>query len=263
MPKPPSDKTPANKLLLVDCVHREVFAMFCKAQEKTVTPDVCRRWAVSLQLGWESFEKVDGDYLLQTLMQYEGRKLTRRWADIFSRQLVARVGELMSGVIHPYEFPCRAEWIPMEIYSVRQVPWHHGAVGQELQLYCLAGHPAGHVLPRKVPDRWLSWLAYQVGFSRRLPYTDPQNLTGLRFWAYAEPADDPPVYAINKWSVDVKMRRGNQGILKRRLRLEIEPEKIPDGEEEMYACPRNHPWYCHECLESVAVCNASCKRGLS
>lgn len=256
-------KPPANRLLTVDDLHRELFTLLGRTPSKTVTAEVCHRWALSLQLGVDAFDRVDQRKLLQSLMQYEGKRLTRRWVDVLARQLAARLNELRVSVIQLYDQPSRAEWLPLEIYTMRRVPWKADQAGQELQLYCLAGHPAGHLLPRKVPERWLSWLAYQIGFTRRLQYNEPTDLVGFRFWSYGVPAGDPPEFDLQSWATDSKMRQWNQSIIRLRRRLDIEAERIPDGKEGEYTCPFGYDTYCHECQKNALDCRASFHRGLS
>lgn len=239
-------KPPQNRLSSIDTLHREVFGVLIHGAYTRVSHVCCRRWALTLQTAFRCFEGVDIDYLNSTLRQYEGKKCTNRWVDIISRQLAARKNELQQGPLSMYVEPCAKEWLAVELYAARRT---------DLHFYCLTGTPAGHMLTRRVDSAWVTSLSTVAGCGRRIPYHQPSDLVGCRFWSYCTPAGT--TFDMSDWYVDSRMRQSNKQLLQRRRHL----SDTPSHEES--ACPMGHKHYCHECQEKISDCYAVYQRGLS
>lgn len=225
---------------------------------------VCRELAsyVASALGYGGLRGIKvADRVFQMLIQYIPRTLSGRWCDIFARQLSARHRELEMSVISVYTGPVREEWVPVEIFSATKTE-KSGKSAHLLEFYCFGGHVAGFRLRQVIPDRWLSWLAYRVGFSRRWQYDyQPEQLIGFQLWAHVKlPEEDGGDVALDEWDVSSAMLRHNKSIIKRRFRLDVEPHRIPDGKEEEYSCPLDKDSYCSECSADVYVCPAATNR---
>lgn len=250
-------KLPRNQLQAVDSLHLELLDLFQKFVGQELTAELCKRLAYNLQflLGPSS----ERDLIFQTLMQYERRMLTARQADILARQLAARKRELEDGVLQLFEELVREEWVAMEVYRVEKCAWRETQAGVLLSLYCLNGHPAGHILQKKFPEPWMAWLAYQVGYSRRLPYDyEVKCFTGLRFWGYLVASKwNPRELDFRDWSVDTKTKKYNQQILRRRLRLDLDLESVREDTLGQYSCPFDKYIYCSDCRCTVHECSAS------
>jgi len=251
-------KLPRNKLGDIDFFHDDFIKLFHHHAGERLSPDLCKR------LAWNIEGAVDAsrNHVYQTLMQYEGRVLNDRWCNLLSRQVVARLGELKSGVLQLFDRPIREEWVALEVYQVDACEWGDNQPGVLMNLYALTGHPAGHVLQKKFPESWLSFLAYRIGYSRRIQYDqEPHMLTGFRFWGYLKPSQrDPNELEFDDWQIDAKLKKANQSIIKLRHRFDMEPERIPDGKEDEYSCPIDSESYCSECSCSVRECCAAYNR---
>lgn len=205
---------------------------------------------------------VTAEPIFQTLMLYAGRKVESRWCDLIARQLTARIAELKGGPLQIFERPLQDEWVPLEIYSMKGCLWRESSNGQSITFYCLAGHPAGHRLTKKIPERWLAWLAYQIGYSRRIPYDyDPTELIGMQLWGYLKAAaEEDNDLDFQHWQVSNGQKKHNRAILRLRRRFDIEPHKVPDDKVGEYSCPFELDTYCSQCRYPVAMCIASPNR---
>jgi hypothetical protein len=200
----------------------------------------------------------DSDLVFQTLLQYSGRVLNDRLMDLLGRQFVARLKELRAGVLQPFSAPVRDEWVPMEVFETRACVWQDTKPGIILKLYCLAGHPAGHFLEKKVPERWLAYLAYKIGFTVRTQYDyNPFNFVGLRFWGYLL-AQEPPrdFLDFEDWKIDGSMKKHNKTIIAKRMRFDIDEEK----RGAICSCAFDYDHYCSECAQSIHTCIAAPSR---
>lgn len=200
--------------------------------------------------------------LRQTLMQYLGKPLTPTWCQLLSRQVGARYEEMLARPLMPFDRPTRIEWVPIEIVKLTETTWNETKSGQQLTFFCLAGSPAGYTLKRKFPTRWLAWLAYQIGFSRRVMYQDdPQIFIGMRVWANIAPATDPQqTMDIVGWDVSPAMKKHNRVVAYRRLRFDLPPSVKRDGEPGPGACPFDLDSYCTACMKTAKECVASYRR---
>lgn len=252
-----SPKLPKVDLAQLETLHLDFFRMFQRHIGQPLEGGLCRRLAMNIHYALDS----DPEAVFQTLMQYQGRELSTYWCRLLSWQLVGRRAELQAGPLQLFEHPIRDEWVPMEILSLRPCIWRTDQNGQYLDFHCLSGHPAGHTLSKKFPENWLAWLAYRIGYSRRLRYEyEPEEMTGLRFWGYLRAVEDSEELDFDEWDVDRQCKQYNQRILKRRRRFDVDLDRMTETQAEEYSCPFDHDHYCSECTRSVTECMASMNR---
>jgi hypothetical protein len=251
-----ANKPPKVKLVDLDEQHADTLRMLLRFSAKPYDDPACIRIATNLYSS--TGERYPFDHIRQTLFQYKDQFLLPEEVDRLARQLTARSAEWRRGPILPYKGPARAEWVAVEIRSVERAEWKSGKAAQTLGMYCLTGHPAGVTIPKKVPEGWLSFLAYRIGFSRRKTYDyDPRHFLGLRFWAYIRPKDDG--YDFEEWEVDSRILKDNKLIIAKRLRFDLEAP-INDRQEKAYelaACQYDFQHYCFECTKTARECVAS------
>jgi hypothetical protein len=222
----------------------------------------CQRLALSLHYIIDERDVPTG-HIFQTLVQYCGRPVDLRWAAVLAWQLVARSFELKLGALQPYENPIRDEWVPMEIYGATPAPWREDKRGQLLTLHCLAGSPAGHRLRKKFPEDWLAFLAYRIGYNRRIQYDhEPKDLLGFRFWGYLKVPKTGATDELDfeDWQVDKQTKTHNVAILRLRKRFELDLEKVSEDNIEQYSCPFGYDHYCSSCHRTAASCIAAPNR---
>lgn len=202
--------------------------------------------------------------LFLTLSQYEGTKISNDFANTVSWQLAARWDELNLGVLTQFQHVIKPEWALLKIAGTANTTWKDVAdAGQTLRIKALTGHAAGHILAKKVPNTWLRWLAYQIGFSRRLLYTDdPWLFTGLELWGYLCPNPQQPANAeFSEWQVNPAIKKSNQLIIERRLRFELkEPSNPTNRVGEAYEraqCPFDYNFDCNKCHRTNKDCYAA------
>ena len=117
------------------------------------------------------------------------------------------------------------------------------------ELFAMTGQPAGHVLRRKVPNTWLNWFAYQVGYSRAMQYDQvPQHFVGLRFWGFLKPKPESGEVEFTDWQLNPAFKKHNKAIIK--LRTRFEHNKVD--------CPKGFTHQCLECPQRRSECPASC-----
>jgi hypothetical protein len=251
---------PAINLRKLDAACSEVAAFLRLAEGEPLSPELIRRllkgasYAADYNIPPVNFE--------QTLAQYSGKVLNASWRKLLARQIAARRDELMVRPLLPFDRPTRPEWVPIEILSLEETVWNETKSGHQLTFFCLAGTPAGYTLKRKFPTRWLAWLAYQIGFSRRVMYQDdPQVFIGMRVWAHIAPSTDPSqTMDIVDWDVSSAMKKHNRIIAYRRMRFDLRPSLTRDGDPGSGACPYDLDCYCRECTHTSASCEASYNR---
>lgn len=210
--------------------------------------------------------------VMQTMLQYLADKVDTPFIDRMSRQLLGRHAELEYGPLMPYVRPVKLEWVPFEIAKVMKTIWNGNKPGQLMTFYCLAGSPAGHRLDKKLPESWLRFIAYKIGYTRRINYNDdePWQFLGLRFWGLVTPAiEDQDSLNFSEWAIDSQMKASNSGIIAKRNRFLFDD---PDGPSEQdladepemkipkHACPERLDHYCSACPIGVADCEASVHR---
>ena len=254
-------RLPVNRLGALDRAHKELQRACARHIGAPLDRESCRKIALTAHFLVEQ-ETLSVDMLYQTLLQYEGRVLTNEWCDLVTRQIVARASEL-GMPLQLFERPIRDEWVALEVHNAEQCAWRDTSAGVLLTFYCLTGHPAGHRLSKKFPESWLAWLAYRIGYSRRLPYDyDYTQLIGLRIWAFLLRAQQGRTgLDFEEWKIDPRVKKTNQSILRKRMRFEVDLSRIPDSQLEDYTCPFEYEHYCSECQQTDNVCVASYHRG--
>jgi hypothetical protein len=204
----------------------------------------------------DTYDDSYADSVQQTVMQYTSEKLSTRTISLIASQLAARHNELARGPLERFRIAnVNQEWVPLEILGLQQAVWRDTKPGIQLKLECLAGTPAGHVFDRKLPLNWLNYLAYQIGFTRRMPYPDDRFwlFEGLRFWGSMVKLDERDELDFVDFSVDSNMKKLNKEILKLRLRYDIESD---------VECPRGFEHECSSCQVSCHECPAAPRHAL-
>jgi hypothetical protein len=196
-----------------------------------------------------------------SLMQYEGKLLADKWIQIIASQLAAREHEWEFYTIMPFESVLTPEWVLVSIDDVKPCVLGSNKQGTELHLKAMYGKPAGHMLIKRVPTSWLSFLAYRMGYSRRITYNlDPRYFTGLMIWMYVIPdPNNPKGFDISSWAVTNKVKVNNRSVIVRRHRFDY-PDAIfkRDGTvNEDYDCHLGLDCSCEDCTVPAQQCNAS------
>jgi hypothetical protein len=192
------------------------------------------------------------DHVIQTVAQYYGERLDDVMIRTLATQLAARSSELLEGPLAKFGLLAVSnEWIPMEVLSVEPAIWRDDAPGALLRLECLYGRPAGHVFPRKFPEGWLRYLAYQIGYSRRVEYPDDSRLfVGLRFWGHMIAAQTEDKMDFSDWATDAQTIKHNKQIIKLRHRFDRDDVD----------CPYELDCECVDCPKTQRACIAAFRR---
>jgi hypothetical protein len=244
LPKPASLKIDR---ILSDAAGLETF--FRIRLGAIVTNELAIHWTQQLH-GSKLWPETDETLvnLQNTFLQYANRPVDERFARVLARQLAARAKTLTRGPLLAYERPVKPEWVYLEVTGLKAALWRGEKSGVDLQLDALSGHPAGNLLHLKVPISWLSFLAYRIGFSRRVRYDDePRLFVGLRFLGYLKPRLDSTEPDFEDWFIDKQCKKHNVQIIKLRTRFSYEKAE----------CPFDFSHDCWSCTKDVASCPAS------
>jgi hypothetical protein len=193
--------------------------------------------------------KVPGYYaqIKQTLLQLIGHRPSKPQMTRLGWQLVGRQEEMDRRPIPMVDTPAANGWVAVRIDSMSDISWSDDKPGYSLNMFVLSGSAAGFTIKRNVPAGWTRFIAYKVGFSRRMEYQDePKHLIGLVLWAYA--VSKPEGLEMTAWNIDDKMLKHNKAILKLRNR-----HFFDDGPE----CPFELDTECVECTRLTHECQAS------
>jgi hypothetical protein len=252
---------PSLKLAKLDTACYELFAVFRRLKGTRLDEGQIDKLTGLIAYELRKYH-IPPQNVKHTLQQYIGKALTPQWCQLLSRQLTARASELAIRPLLPFDRPLQSEWVPVEIVKTTATMWNDTKPGQLLTFFCLAGSPAGYSLKRKFPTRWLAWLAYQVGFSRRAMYQDePHTFIGLRVWAHITPSsNEHQTMDILDWKVSPEMLKHNKLIVRRRLRFDVEPGYTRSGDPSPANCPFDFDHFCHECPKFPSDCEASYRR---
>ena len=186
----------------------------------------------------------------QTLRQLVGHPVTLPQAARLGWQIAGRLDDLEAGPVPLFESPVANEWVALEIQGVGAARWPDGRPAVDLTLFPLTGTPAGFQFVRRVPEGWLRFLAYQIGYSRRVEYPDePRYLVGLRFWAWTVSGEEG--LDMSKWAMDPAIAKANRLILRLRHRFDTTYET---------ECPRDLDIDCWDCTSSLNECPAAYRR---
>ncbi len=226
---------PSLKLDRIVAVARDLEQMFQQDIGLEVTCAMAARWAYNVHLATDHSQR----NLVATFQQYTGNQLTRALARVLAWQVASLGDRLDDGLLPAYARPTRPEWVACEINTVHNTVWRDGRRGVTLDLFALAGHPAGNVLQRKVPAAWLSWFAYQVGFTRAIQYDDdPRHFVGLRFWGFLQPKPESNDIDFTSWELSAAFKKHNKRIIKLRTRFDYEKAECPlDLDHACWDCP--------------------------
>lgn len=237
---------PRFKLKEVIALAKDLEPTFQSKVGQIVTDSLASRWAYEVHLATDH-PLVN---LTSTFQQYKGVPVSLALAKTLAWQVASRGNELDRGILLSYSRPTKPEWVACEISSISDAVWRETDLGTCFHLFALAGHPAGHVLQRKVPNTWLNWFAYQVGFSRAMVFDrDPRHFVGLRFWGFLKPKLDSPDVEFTAWELTPEFSKYNKAIIKLRTRFE-------HGKVE---CPKAFDHLCWDCSVRRSECPASCR----
>lgn len=218
-----------------------------------VTSDVAR--AVAARANTYFDDKINFDFMFETLHQYRGRTLDDEFIRLLALQLVSRRDELRGGALTLFSKPIKEEWVALELTDVQEAAWREQERGALLKLFAFSGHPAGHCLQKKVPERWLNFLAYQVGFTRRRRYEDlPWTLIGTRFWGFLVPDEKADTLNFTAWFVTPAFLKMNREVIAFRTRHNQNTGVDKPG------CPYEHNWDCDQCQHKESECPGSIHR---
>jgi hypothetical protein len=216
-----------------------------------LTVPTCKWLASSIN---SHFTDVEWEHVFQTLLQYAGQLLSPELSLMLSRQFAARVDELREGVLLKTEVPSHPAWILLEIINVDEALWKKDKKGVLLSLYCLTGQTAGVIIKKTVPEKWLAWLAYQIGFTRRITYDyDPRYLLFLRFWGHVIPLEGGKDLDFDEWNMDSNCLQSNKIKIKLRARLDF------DIRSQDTTCKNGMDCYCWECPYTRLECDGATK----
>jgi hypothetical protein len=218
-----------------------------------VTGDVAR--AIAARANTYFDDGVDFGFMFETIHQYCTKVLDDEFIRLLALQLVSRRDELKKGPLTLFSCPIKAEWVALELAGISESRWRDKEPGATLKLFAFSGHPAGHRLTKKVPERWLNFLAYQVGFTRRRRYEGFQwTLIGTRFWGYLVPDEKADILNFSAWFVTPAFLKMNREIIAFRTRHN--QNTGVDKPE----CPHGHDWDCDQCPQKENACPGSIHR---
>ena len=235
---------------------RDVFAlqrMLSRYRNESMSIEVARAMASRVVTYFD--DEVSYPFLVETLIQYKGGLMDEAFLQTLALQLVSRREELDRAPLTLYHKPIRSEWVALELIGTQETTWRDNERGIALELFALNGHPAGHTLTKKVPENWLNFLAYQVGFSRTRRYGfEPWTLIGVKFWGYLVPDAKADTLNFAAWFVTPAFVKMNREIIRLRTRFN------PNTGVEKPECPQGHAETCDQCNEKEQVCLASIHR---
>ncbi len=214
---------------------------------QVVTHEMGLRWArdVSVLLDLPS-KSVNN--LVETFRQYVDTKVDRPFVSLLADQLAARERELTTGPLIGFVQPTKREWVPVEVLNVTSDVWRDDKPASLFVMRALGGHPAGHILTRKFPNTWLNFLAYRVGFSRRIQYDfESRHFIGLRFWGFVVPQEGSTEIVFEDLNISPSFKKANQRIIKLRTRFDYEAAE----------CPNDFQHTCFECTIEKSQCPAA------
>lgn len=243
----------------LDRQYENVLQLFLSFKGEELQLPLCAQIAREAEL---LLDGTDAVKIQQTLRQYEGRKVDYAWAEVISRQFVARRKELVERPLPMFVSVVTTEWVAVEIVDMDPCEWRDSN-GQVLHLRCLTGRPAGQVLKKRVPEGWLAWLAYQIGYTRRLRYSrEPTDLVGFRLWGLTAPSETASKELdFEEVKITPALKKWNQSIIYRRGRFDIPLDKIPASKISECECPKSFDHLCQECPVHVSECRASYNYG--
>ena len=240
----------ARELKKVEKNSANLLSAFLPFENSIITKDV------ALQLARRADYILDRSDIFEnvypTILQYESQVMTAKTADLLSRQIAARLLELEARVVPVFQYIVVPEWTPLEIIAIKDAVWRDTEKGQQFSFLCLSGTAAGHVLVKKFPEKFLSYLAYQIGFSKRMNYNfEPKVFLGLRISGLLVPSQrEEGQTDISEWQISKNMKKRNVDILKLRTRYDKLHKEGPE-------CPSGLDNDCIDCMKNSNACPAS------
>jgi len=240
----------ARALKKVEKNSAKLLSAFLPFENSIITKDVALQLARRADYILDRSEIFENVY--PTILQYESQVMTAKTADLLSRQIAARLLELEARVVPAFQYVVVPEWTPLEIIAVKEAVWRDTEKGQQFSFLCLSGTAAGHILVKKFPDKFLSYLAYQIGFNKRMNYNyEPKVFLGLRISGLLIPSQrESGQTDISEWQISKNMKKRNVGILKLRTRYDKLHKEGPE-------CPNGFDNACEDCMKNSNDCPAS------
>lgn len=240
----------ARALKKVEKFSAKLYQAFIPFENCIISKDIARQLALRADFIFDKLEIFNNVFPM--ILQFESQTLTATVADTLSRQIAARIAELEARVIPAFGGIIVPEWTPLEIIDIKDATWKEDQRGQQLSFLCLSGTAAGHVITRKFPEKWLAYLAYQIGFNKRMNYNyEPNVFLGLRISGLLiQSQRDEGQTDIQEWRISAHMKKRNVGILKLRTRYDKLHKMGPD-------CPSGLDNECKDCMKDSKQCEAS------
>ena len=240
----------ARALKKVEKFSAKLYDAFIPFENTIISKDIAKQLALRADFIFEKMEIFNNVFPM--ILQFESKLLTAEVADTLSRQIAARVVELEARVVPVFQGIIVPEWTPLEIIDIKEATWKEDQKGQQFSFLCLSGTAAGHVIVRKFPEKWLAYLAYQIGFNKRMNYNyEPKVFLGLRISGLLIASQrDEGQTDIQEWRISAHMKKRNVGILKLRTRYDKLHKEGPE-------CPNGLDNDCSECMKTSKQCDAS------
>ncbi len=240
----------ARALKKVEKFSAKLYEAFIPFENTIISKDIARQLALRADFIFEKMEIFNNVFPM--ILQFESQVLTAVVADTLARQIAARVAELEARVVPVFQSIVVPEWTPLEIIGIKDATWKEDQKGQQFTFLCLSGTAAGHAVVRKFPEKWLSFLAYQIGFNKRMNYNyEPKVFIGLRISGLLMASQrDEGQTDITEWRISAHMKKRNVAILKLRTRFDKLHKEGPE-------CPKGFDNDCSECMKVSTECDAS------
>lgn len=182
-----------------------------------------------------------------------GRSMTFNLAMGTAWRLAGNMPRLKNSVpIDAWTRQAEAETVPVQIIEVRRQRNRWNKQGYELRKRIMAGTPAGELVMRWVSHDYACYLAFQIGFSRKINkgvvrlYTDAHELTSMRLFVRLDPVfSKDGQLTWRQWGISTPLKRWNQEVML--ARQKVTPP-----------CPiaARHP--CKVCYLGTDACIAGC-----
>lgn len=197
--------------------------------------------------------------LEDTLRHSAGVPMTEAAAAELAWRVAGNTARLRSRkAVPPWHVQRLPEWVPAQAVGCRRAADKAGNRGAEFAFRVLAGTPAGHTARRWWSLKMARFVAHEAGYTRprgrlppRRPYSQPEQLVGLRLYVMIDPAECGQEPGFSKIAVPATFRAWNVETIGCRLR------QLRD-----FAClaGRSAAEPCHTCPVGFTRCRAATHR---
>jgi hypothetical protein len=161
--------------------------------------------------------------LTDTINKDLGRRLNLEDTRRMAWQLAANEHRLLAGVsLSAFTGVTDPEWIPFEILSVGHAV-RFGHLLAILGLLVIGGRSAGHLIKKCTPVGCLTYMAYQLGFSRRHRYVDPSDLVDLQFYGWVTPSTKEDL-SFEAYACSSRILTRNKNLIKNIPREDVDEQ---------------------------------------